>query len=60
MSFIPILLIGYDSVLPQNPKKIDQNIPLIQKYFGEFNSLNISVDKPDSMFQILDRIISIG
>lgn len=54
---LPILFVGYDSVLPKNPEKIDQNI---QKYFDEFNSLYISVDNPDSMFQILDRIISLN
>ncbi|MHA1725121.1 MAG: hypothetical protein ACTSXH_09825 [Promethearchaeota archaeon] len=60
MNVIPILLVGYDSVLSKNLEKIDQNIQLIQKYLGEYNSLYISVDKPDSMFKILDKIISIG
>ena len=54
---IPILFVGYDSVLPKNHEKIDQNIQLIKKYFRDHNSLYISMDKPDSMFQILDRII---
>ena len=57
-SQIPVLFVGYDSTLPKNPEKIDRNIPLIQKYFGEFNTIYVSMGKPDSMFQILDRIIS--
>ena len=56
---IPILFVGYDSILPKNHEKIDQNIQLIKKYFRDFNTLYISVDKPDSMFQILDRIINL-
>jgi hypothetical protein len=56
-SRIPILFVGYDTILPQKPEQSDHNIPIIQKYFGDFDSLYISVDKPDSMFQILDEII---
>ena len=53
------LFIGYDPILPKKPEQSDQNIRLIKKYFGNFNSLYISVEKPDSWFQIVDRIISL-
>ena len=58
-SRIPIIFVGYDTNLPEKPDQSDQNIRLIKKYFDDFNSLYISVDTPDSMFQILDRIISL-
>jgi GTPase SAR1 family protein len=56
---IPILFVGYDTILPKKPEQSDDNIRLIKKYFCDFNSLYISVDKPDSWFQIVDKIISL-
>jgi GTPase SAR1 family protein len=56
---IPILFVGYDSILPKKPELNDENIRLIQKYFGKFNSLYVSMDKPYSVFQILNRIIDL-
>ena len=58
-SRIPIIFVCYDTILPKKPEQSDHNIPIIQKFFGDFNSLYISVDKPNSMFQILDKIISL-
>lgn len=57
---VPILFVGYDSFLPKNPEKVDPNIQIIMNYFNEFNSLYISVDNRDCMFQILDRMISLS
>lgn len=58
MNFIPIIFVGYDSILPQNPEK-DRNILLINNYFSNFNSLYIPVEKSDSIFQIVDRNIEL-
>ena len=58
-SKIPILFVGYDTILSQKPEQNDDNILLIKKYFDKFNSLYISVNNQDSMFQILDKIISL-
>lgn len=58
-SNIPILFVGYDSILPKNPEINDQNIPTIQKYYNNFNSLYISTDNQGCMFRVLDKIIEL-
>ena len=43
-SKVPILFIGYDTVLPENPENSDKNIPIIQKYYNSFDSFYLSTD----------------
>ncbi len=60
-----ILFVGYDAVLPELPEEIDQNIPLIQKYYPDSHSIYIAVDveqpeteSGDALVNVLDELIS--
>ncbi|MHA1647133.1 MAG: hypothetical protein ACTSVL_06145 [Promethearchaeota archaeon] len=55
----PILFVGYDSILPKNPENKDQNIPIIQKYFNNFDLIYISTDDRGCMYRVLDKIVEI-
>ena len=56
---IPIIFVGYDSIIPQGSEQNDNdiNIPIIQKYYDDFNSFYISTNESDSMVKLLDPII---
>ncbi len=67
-----LLFVGYDVVLPELPElpeEIDQNIPLIQKYFPACHSMYIAVDveqpeteteteSGDALVHVLDDLMS--
>ena len=56
---VSILFVGYDSILPPNPEEVDQNIQIIKETTKISNSCYISADDPDSMFQVIDKMIEI-
>ncbi|MHA1673583.1 MAG: hypothetical protein ACTSYI_08135 [Promethearchaeota archaeon] len=62
-----VLFVGYDAVLPDLLEEIDQNIPIIQKYFPVCHSIYIAVDveqpeteteSGDALVHVLDELIS--
>ncbi len=56
---VPILFVGYDSILPPNPEDLDKNIPIIKETTKISGSCYISIDEPNSMFQIIDKLIEL-